>query len=89
MSDPRHRARIKHIGPVTFLDNDAGVRIASTIITPNNPIPLFPYIVGWKYHKRLIYACDQRMAQTFGYHLLKAAHPRDPVKRHLIHVSTP
>jgi hypothetical protein len=48
---------------------------------------LFPYSVQWKFTSRTIYAADQRIAQTFGYHLLKSVCRSDPVVRHLISVT--
>lgn len=81
--------RILHVGPATLLKDPQHNLIATTIPSPSNSIPLFPYEVSWKYHRRVIYAADERVAQSFGYHLFKSSHPRDPVKRHLIRVVRP
>lgn len=81
--------RLLHLGQATLFKDALHRLIATTIPSPSNSVPLFPYEVSWKYHRRTIYAADERIAQSFGYRLFKAAHPRDPVKRHLIRVVRP
>lgn len=86
-TDPRLRTRIRRVGPATLLHDASHNLIASTHPSPTNIPHLFPYSVQWKFTSRTIYAADQRVAQTFGYHLLKSVCRSDPVVRHLISVT--